>query len=428
SCWGGWTCAFESFLKHGVVRMGRELAFVLINPYTIAKSRTGGVIARYLARTELDFVAARMFGPSTELVQKSVDLLRKADSSKPAIKDLVVDYVLKSYAPNPETGLTRRVMLLLFEGEDAVRKICAVTGSATMKSGSGQTIRDTYGDYILTEGGEVQYFEPAVLVATTRESAASVLRIWAQYSASDGGMLNSAFDVPEGEDVERTLVLLKPDNFRFRSLRPGNIIDLLSRSGLRIVCVKKFHMTVAQAEDLYAPVLTSLEEKFAEIGVERAREALGKEFGFDIPLAAARALCAELGPCFARGQFETIVEFMSGKKPSECSAAEKRKPGGEECFALVYEGTDAVGTIRSILGSTDPSKAAPGSVRREFGSDIMVNAAHASDSPENAEREIGIIRADEDTVSPWVDRYYGAVMSRVSAWIRLGARGGRPPA
>jgi len=66
---------------------------------------------------------------------------------------------------------------------------------------------------------------------------------------------------------------------------------------------------------------------------------------------------------------------------------------------------DAVAKIRDILGTTDPSKARPGSVRREFGSNIMVNAAHASDSPENAEREMAIINVDKDNISPWIEQY-----------------------
>ena len=60
-----------------------------------------------------------------------------------------------------------------------------------------------------------------------------------------------------------------------------------------------------------------------------------------------------------------------------------------------------------IAGATDPNKAQTGSVRREFGLDVMVNAAHASDSVENAEREIGIVKVDEDLITPWVRKYYG---------------------
>ena len=68
----------------------------------------------------------------------------------------------------------------------------------------------------------------------------------------------------------------------------------------------------------------------------------------------------------------------------------------------------AVEKIRYLLGPTDPAKAQPGSVRREFGSDIMVNAAHASDSPENAQRELDIIDIRKETIREWVEKYYGA--------------------
>ncbi|MDP2989183.1 MAG: nucleoside-diphosphate kinase, partial [Kiritimatiellota bacterium] len=70
-------------------------------------------------------------------------------------------------------------------------------------------------------------------------------------------------------------------------------------------------------------------------------------------------------------------------------------------------GLDAVEKIRGLLGPTDPSKAQPGSVRRELGQDIMVNAAHASDSVENARREIAIIKIDEDLTAPLIKKYYG---------------------
>jgi len=388
--------------------MARELAFVLINPYTIAKSRTGGIIARYIARTDLNFVAARMFGPSRALVEEYVEQLRRAAAATDsATGRLIADYVWRSYMPNLTTGKRRRVMLLLFEGEDAVRKIWDVTGSATLKLGSGQTIRDTYGDYIVDEEGKVLYFEPAVLVAPNLERASNALRLWARYSDSDGGVIEDAVDVDAGQDVEKTLVLLKPDNFRFRSSRPGNIIDLLSLSGLRIVAVKKFAMTVSQAEEFYGPVRDVLRAKFAEFGKARAAAALSREFGFNVPPEAMDAVCDQLAPLFAQAQFEEIVRFMTGYRPSECTEAEKKVRGSEACLALVYEGVNAVNKIRALLGPTDPSKASPGSVRREFGSDIMVNAAHASDSPENALRELRIIRVEEDTIRDWVEKYYG---------------------
>jgi nucleoside diphosphate kinase len=72
----------------------------------------------------------------------------------------------------------------------------------------------------------------------------------------------------------------------------------------------------------------------------------------------------------------------------------------------VYQGVEAVRKIREVLGPTDPSKAPPGSIRREFGQTIMVNAAHASDSAENAKREMGIVNIEENNLKPLIESWY----------------------
>jgi nucleoside diphosphate kinase len=386
--------------------MARELAYVLINPHTLSKSRTGGVIGRYLARMDLSFVAARMFNPPADLAERYAELVRSAPTGRPEINRLIADYIAASYTPNRDTNRPRRAMLLLFEGEEAIEKIWQVTGSATLRQDCGESVRETYGEYITDDDGSVRYFEPAVLVAPDVERARHTLRLWAEYSDACGGLVESSSPYPEG-DVQRTLVLLKPDNFRFPSLRPGSIIDVLSRSGLRIVGVKKVRMTVAQAERFYGPVRDVLAGKFPDIGAARAKRVLESEFGFPFPDDDVRRFCGEIGRHFADEQFESIVEFMTGFCPRLVPEQDKAVTARQECLALVYEGVDAVGKIRDILGATDPSKAQPGSVRREFGSNIMVNAAHASDSPENAARELEIVNMEEETLRPWIEEYYG---------------------
>jgi hypothetical protein len=98
---------------------------------------------------------------------------------------------------------------------------------------------------------------------------------------------------------------------------------------------------------------------------------------------------------------------MAGSRPSQCPAERRDQPGTEKCVALIYQGIDAVRKIREVLGPTDPSKAPSGTIRREFGQTIMINAAHASDAPENAKREMGIIRASENNLKPLVEAHYG---------------------
>jgi nucleoside diphosphate kinase len=388
--------------------MASELAFALINPYTIAKSRTGGVIGRLMSRTGLDLAAARMFGPSAELADRYATSLLTSNQNEPEFARLLSEYVRRNYAPDPATGLRRRVILLLFEGENAIQKVREAAGHLRAGWVGGETIRDTYGDYIVDEGQNVRYFEPAVLVAPSVERAAQVLRLWSEYTLSDGGIMDHGADVTEAEGVQNTLVLIKPDNFRFPSVRPGHIIDLLSRSGLRIVGLRKIAMTVAQAEDFYGPVRAILREKFKSITGHEVGALLKREMSLEIPEDAKAVIGEHVGPMVGDRKFEDIVQFMTGHRPSEVAETDKAKVGSENCLALIYKGMSAVEKIRYLLGPTDPAKAQPGSVRREFGSDIMVNAAHASDSPENAAREMKIVDVQKDTVGDWVEKYYGS--------------------
>jgi nucleoside diphosphate kinase len=97
---------------------------------------------------------------------------------------------------------------------------------------------------------------------------------------------------------------------------------------------------------------------------------------------------------------------MSGRRPSQVGQERKSQPGTEKCIAIVYQGEDAVQKIREVLGPTDPSKAPPGSIRKEFGQTIMINAAHASDSVENAEREMKIVRIDDNNFKPLIENFY----------------------
>ena len=377
--------------------MAKELAFVLINPYPIRKSRTGGIIARYLVRTDLKLVGARLIGASAALAEAFANYLSTYDPSDPEKCELFSSYVRRAYTPDEASGCPHRSMLLLFEGEDAVRKIFEVTGSIRQRWCSGQTVRDTYGDMVTDpKTGRVEYFEPGVLVGPTVRIVGENMRLWLKHLHSDAGIVRGAMDVPGGTDVQQTLVMLKPDNWRQPSLRAGNIMDLVSSTGLRIVGVKKFAMSVAQAEEFYGPVRENLKSVFKRFGADRAAQALSREFGFPVDAAPLASLCDYLAPLFAEREFENIVEFMTGRRPSNCLPEERTLPGTEECLAIVYEGIDAVNKIRDILGATDPLKARPGSIRREFGTNIMVNAAHASDSAENAHREMRILDVMND--------------------------------
>lgn len=385
--------------------MVKELAFVLINPYTVTKSRTGGVIARYISRTGLDLVAARMFAPNAELAKAYAELIRTDLEVDDHIRPILADYVEREYGPDPVTGARRRVMMLLFEGENAVQRVKEVTGRI-QPTNSGETVRDTYGDYILDASGAVHYLEPAVFIGPTLHATGEALKLWARYSAECGGLVDTAGDVVQDDTAEQALVILKPDNFRFASARPGLIIDIFSRSGLRIVGAKIHRMSIAEAEKFYGPVRNVLREKLKLSVAERSAKVLAEELGMLIPEEIKGQLSELIGPLYGDNQFYHIVQFMTGRWGEGLRDEEKQKPGTTPCLLLVYAGPNAIARIRNILGPTDPSKALPGSVRREFGQDIMVNAAHASDSIENARREMAITKVADETIQSWVTTYY----------------------
>jgi nucleoside diphosphate kinase len=352
----------------------QELSYAIVTPYSMRKSRTGGMVARLISRTGLDVVAGRMFAPSAELVKRySETIVTETEPRHRATQELIRDYVRRNFT-GKVNGQKPRVLFLVFRGEDAVAKVHRAVGHIVNERTSGETIRDTFGDYIADESGKVTYFEPAVLTAIEPGQVQRDLRLWGEFSESDGGILENVIEHPPGAKVEKTLVLIKPDNFTFPNLRPGGVIEVFSRSGLYIIGFKVHRMSVAQAEEFYGPVLPVLREK---LGPEKGREA-----------------------------WEDIVEFMSGRRPSDVTPALRSEPGTEKCIAIVYQGEGAVQKIREVLGPTDPSKAPPGSIRKEFGQTIMINAAHASDSVANAEREMKIVRVDENNFKPLIENFY----------------------
>ena len=388
--------------------MSSQLAYVIVTPYSLYKSRTGGILSRLITRTGLDLAGLRMFAPSAELVKEYADTIVSAhDTQDRKIQELLKDYVLEHLSPDPKTGRRRRVMVLLFRGEDAVRKVRNVVGNLSPSRRVGETIRDTYSDLIIDDDGKVRYFEPAVLAAPNEAEAEKKLKIWARYSETDGGILENVNAYAATDAPERTLVLIKPDNFKFPNGRPGNVIDFFSRTGLYIVGAKVLPMSTAQAMEFYGPVREFLRAKLKDGVSAKAKEILEKEFGFKIGIEDQKALGEILGPIQGDTQFDNIVRFMSGHAPGEIPEADWTKPGTQKCIALVYEGVGAVNKIREVLGPTDPSKAPPGSIRREFGSTIMVNAAHASDSPDNAKREFGIVKPGENNFKQVVEEVFG---------------------
>jgi len=391
--------------------MEQSLSYVIVTPYSISKSRTGGVIARLLSRADLELVGIQMITPDKEFVYEYAASLREQDPvNLSSGGELLADYIENNLAPSG--GRQHRFLLLIFRGENPCKKLSDVCGALfpenqSVESITGETIRDTYADLILDPNNpeKVNYFEPAVLTPRRQELADLNLELFARCFRNHENIVSNMI-YPDPSKVEQTLVILKPDNWSHASSKPGTIIDMFSRTGLRIVGTKVFHFSLNQALEFYGPVEATLKEKLAPVYGQKAKEVLEKEFAFPFNQNMQKTINEFFGQECAEEEFCKLVEFMSGLRPDTCPPAGRDKPGNVKCMILVYEGENAIGKIRDVLGSTDPLKARDGTVRREYGSTVMVNSAHASDSAESFNREKKIVKVDENSLISIIDDYF----------------------
>ncbi|NCC63052.1 MAG: nucleoside-diphosphate kinase [Spirochaetia bacterium] len=394
--------------------MEQALSYVLVTPYTVAKSRTGGVLSRLLSRISLELIGVQMIAMDQQIANDFAAIIRTRNRNEGFnISQLLASYIEQSMSPTGD--VPHRSLLLVFRGENPTKQLSEVVGTfqketASVETVTGMSIRDTYADLIFADENEIEitYFEPAAITAQSQTEADESLKLFASWLPNQSNIIVNR--PPEYyQNMERTLVIIKPDNWKYASSRPGMIIDMFSRSGLRIVGIKVLKMSVAQALQFYGPTKDGLKAKLAPIYGMQARELIEHEFNVRLEQSLEQVLTSTFGDMYSEEQFERIVEFMAGIKPSDCKVEELENPGLVKCMVLVYEGVDAIQKIRTILGATDPNKAAAGTIRREFGSNIRVNAAHASDSIESSAREISILKMHENNIHSQLSAYVSSL-------------------
>ena len=127
---------------------------------------------------------------------------------------------------------------------------------------------------------------------------------------------------------QRTFSIIKPD--AVKASQAGQILARIEKAGFRVVALRLRHLSRQQAEGFYH--------------VHRER-----------PF------------------FKSLTTFMTSGP----------------CITMVLEREDAIPKLREVMGATDPAKAAPGTIRKDFAESIEANAIHGSDAPETAAFEIG---------------------------------------
>lgn len=367
-----------------------DLAYALVTPYSLSKSRTGGILGRILSRTGLELVGARLYAPSDALVEEYAATFERSSLDRP-IRQALGRYIREHLSRKNRSGISNRCLLFLFEGENAERRLREDALGPFGPSPPGDTVRGTFGEYLGFSTGDLPYFEPAVLGSPEEASLRDQLRLFADRAASDGGVLETLLPAPAGKGFETTLVMIKPDNFQRPSVRPGNILDMFSQTGLALAAARVVRLSLEQADAFYGPLKAVFLEKMRDPFLAKVRPAIEGALPYPVPGETLDGLWEDLRERHALHEFYRIVQYMTGLDPRALPRERWCEPGPERVLALLYRGERAISKVRERLGSTDPRKAAPGTVRSDFGRDVMANAAHASDSPENALRERRIV-------------------------------------
>lgn len=147
--------------------------------------------------------------------------------------------------------------------------------------------------------------------------------------------------------IQQCLVIIKPDGL-VKSLT-GNIITALSETKFKIIGAKVVSVSKELAEKHYSELRQRLIQKF------------GQEKGDQ--------------------RFEDVIKYIQGHYHTN------------RVLAMVYEGENAIETIRKLAGSTNPEEAEPTTIRGRYGrinskTDVFENVVHVSDSEESAKKEI----------------------------------------
>ena len=108
--------------------MQQSLSYVLFTPYTVAKSRTGGVLSRLLSRVSLELVGAQMIAMDSQVTDEYAQIIRSREKEENTnISELLHTYIERNLGPS--FGSAHRSLLLLFRGENPTEQLSQVVGS-----------------------------------------------------------------------------------------------------------------------------------------------------------------------------------------------------------------------------------------------------------------------------------------------------------
>ncbi len=313
--------------------MAIERTIVNIYPPALERSITGDIISMIRVMPEagapLEIVGAGIFAFDAALAEDLCATLTPPQEREEAFVQEKLKEVLREYVRYaPRKYKVARVMNLVLEGEDAVRRVSRLMGDIRRRDGV--TVLGRFGFYHPPHEGHPADVEfPASAPAWPKEAASQIDLFWNKYKHLGGPQENAVHYYPEElPKLERTLAIIKPNAFE-KSYDPrlGDVIDAMAKTGAYIIGAKVICPTPDQMAEFY---IVHKEKKF----------------------------------------YGELVEFMSGKRS----------------LALLYEGVEARQRVRrtaleivrgaytdDILANTVHTSDSEGDFRRESG---VIDFAH----------------------------------------------------
>jgi len=267
----------------------KERTIVNIYSSALERSITGAIISmiRFMAQEDkpLNIIAADIYRATKELVFSFANTLQIKDEIGEEFKE----WLLTEKGVDKSKYNVGRVFNLVIEGENAIERVKTIVGDIRYRNGV--TILGKFG-FFYKEKNKIICEFPVSCPSSKDEAEIQIDLFWNRYKKL-GGPVKGAIKYADKKSVEESVVIIKPNAFdKPYDPRVGDVIDILSRTGMFIIGAKIQTPTRAQMEEFYAPHK-------------------GKYF------------------------FEDLINFMSGRRS----------------LALLYEGERARGKIRETAMS-----------------------------------------------------------------------------
>ena len=371
-----------------------QLSYLLITPYAIEKNLIGNIVSRLSLKLPSP-IGIMMVNPTQLFAQKYIQFIQETTNKDNIfISKLFINYIKINFVSK------NRIMILLFSGKNIKTKVNNVVGH--IMNDNNTTIHNSYSSSFYDNHTNIPHtFKPAVITSlltpgnSIQETQELSLIYNFLFKQPNITTITTAYNKKSLIKDEQSLVIIKPDIWQCPySTKTGSIIDTITQQNeLQLVGCKLHTMSIEEATKFYKPIKIILRKKNQYNTINKIQKIIFDQFNISILKNKLKIIATQINNQYSDRQFQELIMYMTGQTTSTNSYQ-----FNYACMIMVYQGNNAIAKIRTLLGNTNPQIANYGTIRKNFGKNIMQNAIHASDSYNNAIKEMKIIKIQSNTL------------------------------